>query len=251
MSDQRVFGLIGFPLSHSFSVNYFAEKFRKENITDAVYKNFEIDSLEKLDLVLNDPGLRGLNVTIPYKEKIISYLDKISPEAEAIGAVNTIRIHIADGKRKLEGFNTDAFGFSMSLKPFLLNTHERALILGNGGAAKAVKHVLHNLGVNYLTITRNKGEGDLIYEELNEYILRSHLLIIQTTPVGMHPAEDECPHIPYEHLGPGHLLYDLIYNPEETLFLKKGKQKGAVILNGLSMLRLQAEKSWQIWNDEE
>ena len=270
MSDKRIFGLIGNPLGHSFSRGYFNEKFSNENIHDAEYKNFGIPSLSYLDEVLNTPGLCGLNVTIPYKEEIIPFLDILSPEASEVGAVNTIRITKKNGEIIREGFNTDVYGFSMSLKPFLLNLHERALILGSGGGSKAVQYVLEKLGIEYRVVERERERGEkdmygnpdvsaggmkdkvqrLKYRDLNEYILSSHLLIINTTPLGMHPSTELFPDIPYEFISENHLLYDLIYNPEETVFLRKGREKKAVTLNGISMLRLQAEKSWQIWNEK-
>lgn len=246
---MKKFGLIGFPLTHSFSKNYFEQKFASQHIEDCSYENFGLQSIELFpDLILSETNLTGLNVTIPYKEKIFSYLDETDEQAKQTGAVNTIKIIKTGDRIKLTGYNTDIYGFSMSIKPFLKNTHHRALILGNGGAAKAVIYVLKNLGIDYLIITRHPENNELGYESLNEYIIKSHLLIINTTPAGMYPNINDCPAIPYQFLNAEHLLYDLIYNPEETLFMQKGKMNGATVLNGLSMLKLQAEKSWEIWN---
>lgn len=239
---MKLFGLIGFPLAHSFSEKYFSEKFKKENITDCRFKNFPLRTIEEFPaLIRNEPALCGLNVTIPYKESVIKYLDDLDEDAKKIGAVNCIKI-----SQKLTGYNTDSFAFEQSLKPLLKPEHRQALILGTGGAAKAVSFILDGAKIRFRFVSRTK--GDFSYSELNRQILSDSLLIINTTPLGMFPETNACPDIPYQFLTPRHLLYDLIYNPEETLFLKKGKEKGTQIKNGLEMFRLQAEKTWEIWN---
>jgi shikimate dehydrogenase len=253
----RLFGLIGFPLSHSFSEKYFAEKFQREQITDASYRLFPIESIEKLpELIAENPGLIGLNVTIPYKEKVIPFLDELDETAQAVGAINTLKFQslpVSIGtKVKIIGFNTDVHGFRQSLKPFLTSAHERALILGTGGASKAVEYVLKQIGVDCIFVSREKkavaGKTILSYEELNSYVIDSCKLIVNCSPVGTFPNVNEFPKLPYESIGKEHLLYDLIYNPAETEFLKKGKANGAQIMNGLDMLKMQAEKAWEIWN---
>jgi shikimate dehydrogenase len=247
---MRKFGLIGFPLSHSFSQSYFTEKFRKENIPDCEYENFEIRSIENLPSLINSyPDLKGFNVTIPYKESIISYLDDLDSAAKKVGAVNVVKI--LNDRRKV-GFNSDYFGFRFSLENWLGSSMKRikALILGTGGAAKAVKCVLEDCDINYLSISREKRKGDLTYFDLiddPELINDSHL-IINTTPLGMFPNTGEAPNLPYGVMDNSYYLYDLIYNPEKTLFLEKGEMSGANIKNGREMLVLQAEKSWEIWN---
>ena len=246
---KKVYGLIGYPLSHSFSKNYFTEKFEKENIPDCEYNLYPIEDINELaQLIKNTPSLLGLNVTIPYKESIIPFLDTLDETAKKVGAVNCIKIK----DQKLIGYNTDVFGFKQSIKPFLESHHERALILGTGGASKAVHYVLKEIGIDCYFVTRNKQQTTnthfFEYKELNEYIINSFKLIINTSPVGMYPNINEAPEIPYQFITPSHLLYDLIYNPAETAFLKHGKQQGASTLNGLSMLHQQAEEAWKIWN---
>lgn len=243
------YGLIGYPLKHSFSVNYFNEKFHSEGI-DAEYVNFEIPSINELpDVIKNNPQLKGLNVTIPYKEKVISYLDELNEDAEAIGAVNVIKIiRLPKGKCKLIGYNSDIIGFTQSIEPLLEPYHKKALILGTGGASKAVFHGLKNLGIEPKYVSRTPGEGMLSYEELSPEIMTEYKVIVNGTPVGMYPNVDFCPDIPYEYLTPNHLLYDLLYNPNVTLFMKKGEQHGAKTKNGLEMLLLQAFAAWEIWH---
>lgn len=239
------YGLIGYPLSHSFSPKWFTEKFSAESI-DATYQAYPLEHVEDiLDLLANYP-LKGLNVTIPYKESIIDFLDSLSDEAKAIGAVNCIDIR--NGKRK--GHNTDVIGFEQSLTPLLQSHHTKALVLGTGGAAKAVNYVLDKLGIERISVSRNKSENTLTYSELTEEIISSHTLIINTTPLGMSPNEDDAPPISYDLITEKHLLYDLIYNPEETKFLTLGKQQGASIKNGYEMLVLQAKASWEIWESK-
>jgi len=242
---MKQYGLIGYPLSHSFSKGYFAEKFLKENITDA---NYDVFPLEKIDdftaLYQNKENLIGLNVTIPYKQQVIPFLDELDETSANIGAVNTVKF--TQGKRI--GYNTDAYGFEMSLKPMLQSHHTNALILGTGGASKAVEYVLKKLGISFQYVSRNKSDHTISYEQLDEFIIHNSKLIINSTPIGMYPNVDVAPNIPYNAISEKHLLYDLVYNPEETLFLKKGKEKGAQTKNGLEMLYLQAERSWEIWN---
>lgn len=244
---MKKYGLIGHPLTHSFSKKFFTEKFEKEQLIDCQYDLFDIPSINELSIILkNNPDLRGLNVTIPYKEKVMEFLDEIDEEAKKIGAVNTIKIE----NNKLIGFNTDYFGFKQSLKPFLEISQERALILGTGGASKAVYHALTSLNINCLFVSRNpKNENEISYEDVNEYVIRNHQIIVNTTPVGTFPNINEKPAIDYSQITAKHLLYDLVYNPAETQFLKEGKQQGAIVLNGLQMLQLQAEKAWEIWNN--
>ena len=249
---MRRFGLIGFPLSHSFSEKYFAEKFRNEGITDVSYENFPLESIHEFPgLITSVKDLAGLNVTIPYKEKIIPYLDELAGEAAAVQAVNTIRIVPQGDRMHLTGYNTDVWGFEVTLKPLLKPWHTFALVLGTGGAAKAVGYVLKKLGLEVWYLSRKpKGEKTIRYNELTGPMLQQIKVLVNTTPLGMFPATDTCPEIPYRYLTPEHLLYDLVYNPSETLFMKQGKAQGATVVNGLEMLRQQAEKSWRIWNDE-
>lgn len=241
---MRTFGLIGFPLTHSFSVKYFAEKFSREGITDCVYENFPIESIEELSLLLKQKELAGLNVTIPYKESVIEYLDELDPAADAIGAVNCIKF--VNGKHI--GYNTDVFGFQESLKKFLGEAKVTALILGTGGSSKAVSHALDDLGIPYHFVSRRKKAEWLTYHDLTADIIHEHQLIINTTPIGMFPLAEAKPELPYEFLTSSHYLYDLIYNPEETAFLHEGALLGSHTKNGLEMLYIQAEKNWEIWN---
>ena len=241
------YGLIGYPLKHSFSKGYFNEKFAAES-TDAEYINFEIPSIKEFkSIIKNNPELKGLNVTIPYKEQVIPYLDNLSENAKLIGAVNVIKIDRIKGKVKLTGFNSDIIGFQQSIEP-LIPSHQQALILGTGGAAKAVFYGLKQLGIVSTYVSREKtSEYVLLYEELTTEIMNAHTIIVNCTPVGMWPNVDECPDIPYEHITDRHLLYDLLYNPNETLFMKRGKERGAIVKNGLEMLLLQAFAGWEFW----
>lgn len=252
---MNLYGLIGFPLTHSFSKRYFTDKFNREHIKESSYELFEMQSLDELPALLKKhTDLRGLNVTIPHKKDVIAYLDDLDDaSAERIGAVNTIKIY-ADGSTK--GFNTDYYGFQQSLVEWLDRRGEscanfKALILGNGGAAKAVQVALQDLQMEYVQVSRQKSEDCISYEELTEDVMASHLMIINTTPLGTYPNTENCPLIPYQWVTRNHYLYDLVYNPAETLFLKNGAEKGAATLNGLKMLELQAEKAWEIWNAEE
>lgn len=244
---MKKFGLIGYPLSHSFSARYFSEKFIRENLNGFVYLNFAIRRIEELPEILqHERDLAGLNVTIPHKEQVLKYLNFLDPIVRETGACNCIRI---DQVGKLYGYNTDVTGFEKSLCQQLLPIHKSALILGTGGAAKAVAFVLRKLGISFLYVTRNKNAGDMInYDQLSFSILQKHLLIINTTPVGMYPAKDEMPPIDYTVLTENHYLFDLIYNPEKTQFLLLGEKHGARIQNGKDMLEVQAEESWKIWN---
>lgn len=247
--DMSKYGLIGYPLSHSFSKKYFQEKFQKEHI-NASYDLYELENIGKLPELIKNQNLNGLNVTIPFKQTVIPFLDKLSYTAEKTGAVNCIKINNSKGKKVLTGHNTDVYGFKQSIKPFLESKHERALILGTGGASKAVAYVLKEIGIDCLFVSRNDAPNTIAYNNVNEYVIKAHLLIVNTTPLGMHPKTEACPELPYSTITSEHLLYDLVYNPGETLFLKKGKEKGAVTMNGISMLHLQAEKSWEIFNSD-
>lgn len=243
---MNTLGLIGFPLSHSFSKKYFSEKFEQENIAGWQYELFPLETIEELpDLLAKNPSIVGLNVTIPYKEAVIPYLDEVD-ESAAFGAANTIKIE--DGK--LRGFNTDVYGFEESLKPLLKTHHTAALVLGTGGAAKAVVSVLERLGIACTYVSRRPREGQFSYKNIDKNILEKHALIVNTTPLGMYPKVEFCPDLPYKNLSDKHLLYDLVYNPNVTTFLKNGKKRGAEIKNGLEMLYLQAERAWSIWNEE-
>jgi shikimate dehydrogenase len=240
------FGLIGKSLSHSFSRSYFEKKFIENELNDHFYKNFELETIEQFSNVLKTQNLKGLNVTNPYKESVIPFLDELSIGAKEIGAVNCI--NIVNGKTI--GYNTDAYGFGQSIKPFLDTTHGRALILGTGGASKAVAYALKKIGVEvfFATSSNKKNTNTFFYDEINEGMMSAFKLIINTTPLGLYPNINEAPALPYHLFTDKHLAYDLIYNPEQTLFLKQAKEKGAVTINGLSMLHLQAQKSWEIWN---
>lgn len=245
---MKKYGLIGYPLGHSFSRNFFNEKFHSENI-NAEYVNFEIPSIKELpSVLLANPNLVGLNVTIPYKEQVISYLDELDKDAAAIGAVNVIKVVHQKGKTKLIGYNSDVLGFTQSIEPLLESQHKKALILGTGGASKAINYGLTKLGLECKFVSRSPREGMLTYEELTPEIMNEYKVIVNCTPVGMYPHADKYPDIPYECLTPNHLLYDLLYNPDTTLFMKKGADRGAVTKNGLEMLLLQAFGAWDIWN---
>ena len=243
-------GLIGYPLKHSFSIGYSNEKFQAENI-DAEYVNFEIPRIEDfMEVIEENPNLCGLNVTIPYKEQVIPYLDELDKDTAKIGAVNVIKIiRPSKGKIKLVGYNSDIIGFTQSIEPLLQPHHTKALILGTGGASKAVYHGLANLGIRSTFVSRTKKSDNILtYSELTPEIMQEHTVIVNTTPLGMYPKVDFCPDIPYDQLTPNHLLYDLLYNPSETLFMKKGMERGATVKNGLEMLLLQAFAAWEIWH---
>ena len=245
------YGLIGYPLGHSFSIGYFNERFENENI-DAKYINFEIPSIDDLPEVLaSNPQLKGLNVTIPYKEKVIPFLDSVSPEARAIGAVNVIRVTHKGNKVILRGFNSDVIGFTKSIEPMLENCHKKALILGTGGASKAVNYGLKSLGLETVFVSRYERPDTIQYESITPDVVKEYNVIVNCTPLGMYPHSDECPKLPYEALDSHNILYDLIYNPDQTLFMKKGLAHGAQVKNGLEMLLLQAFASWEFWNGKE
>ncbi|WP_243349904.1 shikimate dehydrogenase family protein [Parabacteroides sp. FAFU027] len=247
---MQKYGLIGYPLSHSFSQGFFNEKFQSEGI-EATYENFEIPTIEDLQKVLlANPELNGLNVTIPYKEQVIQYLDELDDTAKNIGAVNVIKFVRDKKKLKLKGYNSDVIGFSQSISAFLKPHHKKALILGTGGASKAVKYALEKLGIEYTFVSRTAIKGQLFYNELTEEVMKEHTVIVNTTPVGMYPKIDACPDIPYQYITEQHLLYDLLYNPNETKFMKLGEEKGATVVNGLEMLLLQAFAAWDIWQQK-
>ncbi len=246
-AKQRLFGLVGYPLVHSFSKGYFTRRFEELNEPLCTYENFSIADISLFPgLVQANPSLFGLNVTIPYKESIIPFLNEMDEAAREIGAVNCIRIR----NGILKGFNTDVFGFEMSIKPFLENHYERALILGTGGASKAVAYVLHKWGIPFHFVSRSPaGDQELSYDVLKADVMHHFPLIINTTPLGTYPDIDACPSLPYEGLTEKHFLYDLVYNPEETTFLRLGRLAGTKTMNGYAMLVQQAERSWQIWNE--
>ena len=247
---MNTYGLIGYPLGHSFSRKFFTEKFEKEGI-DAQYLNFEIPSIEEFpNIIKNNPTLKGLNVTIPYKQQVMQYLDDISEEAKAIGAVNVVKcqLSIVNCQLHLTGYNSDVIGFVNSIKPLLKPHHKKALILGTGGASKAIHYGLtKKLSMETLFVSRTAREGMITYEEVTSEVLKEYEVIVNCSPVGMYPHVDECPALPYEAMNESNLLYDLVYNPLETLFMKKGAAQGATVKNGLEMLHLQAIASWEFW----
>ena len=244
MKKNRKFGLIGKNIDYSFSKKYFSEKFKKENL-DCTYSNFDIENISLIESILQKNGISGYNVTIPYKQEIIKFLDEIDEVAKAIGAVNTIKK--IDNKNI--GFNTDCIGFEKSLIPLIENKKpDSALILGGGGASKAVKYVLKKIKINYSTVSRKEGKSEFIYENLNDVVINRFKMIINCSPVGTFPNINKCPNIPYKHLTKEHILYDLVYNPIESLFLRRGRELGCKTKNGLEMLEIQANESWRIWN---
>lgn len=250
---MQKYGLVGYPLHHSFSIGYFNEKFKAEKI-DAEYVNFEIPTINNfMEVVLKNPDLVGLNVTIPYKEQVIPFLDELDKDTADIGAVNVIKIIRRKGKIKLKGYNSDIIGFTQSIEALLHPHHKKALILGTGGSAKAVFHGLKNLGVESVYVSRTPGnqENTISYKDITPEVIATHHIIVNCTPVGMYPNVDACPDIPYELLTAHHLLYDLLYNPNITLFMKKGEAHGAMTKNGLEMLLLQAFAAWEIWETPE
>jgi len=247
---MKTYGLIGYPLSHSFSKKYFTEKFLNEGIADHQYELFPIEDIKALpNLLSENPTLNGLNVTIPHKVNVLCYLNELDEAAEKIGAVNCIAIKDFEGENYLKGYNTDAYGFEESLKPLLSNHHKKALVFGDGGAAKAVKYVLEKLNIQYQVVVRKTVQNAILYADVTPEILATHKLLINTTPLGMSPNVDTFPEIDYSLIGKDHLAYDLVYNPLETTFLAKATQQGAQIKNGLEMLYKQAEKAWAIWNN--
>ncbi len=250
-APARIYGLIGRPLEHSFSQRFFTEKFAKEGIA-AAYLNFELETVDELERLLAcQPLLRGLNVTMPYKQAVLPLLTAVSPDAERIGAVNVIDIRRdAQGQvSELVGHNTDIVGFTRSIAPMLQPWHKRALVLGTGGASKAVRLGLEKLGLEVTLVSRSPNPGVLAYGQLTPQVVETHQVIVNATPLGMYPCEDTYPAIPYELLTPRHLCYDLVYNPEQTEFLRRGAECGATIKNGLDMLQLQAQAAWEIWEE--
>jgi shikimate dehydrogenase len=248
---MKTFGLIGHRLGYSFSRNFFTEKFAAENRSDHEYVNFELDSIQEFPGVFEQgKDICGLNCTIPYKQQIMQFLDEIDPEAAEIGAVNTVKINWKNSRRILKGFNTDLYGFENSLRPMLEEKHQKALILGTGGASKAIKYALNKLKIEYLSASIEEPlfENEIRYHQINDELLKEFLIIIHATPIGTFPNIDNCPDIPYQSITSNHVLFDLVYNPEDTLFLKKGKVQGAKTKNGLEMLHLQALRAWEIWN---
>lgn len=248
---MKKYGLIGFPLTHSFSKRFFTEKFENEKI-DSTYDNFEIDNINKFpDIIKNNSEVTGLNVTIPYKEQVIPFLNELNDSAKEIGAVNTIKIKRTESGVFLKGFNTDTYGFETSLKPLLIENHKKALILGTGGASKALKYVLTKLGIEFISASIEElKENEIKYEEIDEKIMNERLLIINATPLGTYPKTEAFPNIPYQFITEKHLLFDLVYNPEVTQFMAKGIQNGATVKNGYEMLLNQAIKSYEIWNSD-
>ena len=250
---MTTYGLIGYPLGHSFSRKFFTEKFEQEGI-EAQYLNFEIPSIEEFpEVIKNNPELRGLNVTIPYKQQVMQYLDDISEEAKAIGAVNVVKCQLStvNCQPHLTGYNSDVIGFVESIKPLLKPHHKKALILGTGGASKAIRYGLEKkLGIETLFVSRSAREETITYEEVTAEVLKEYEVIVNCSPVGMFPHVDECPALPYEAMNENNLLYDLVYNPLETLFMKKGAAQGATVKNGLEMLHLQAIASWKFWGEQ-
>jgi shikimate dehydrogenase len=248
---MKLFGLIGYPLGHSFSKKFFTEKFENEGLNDHQYVNFELESITQFPTIFEkNPDIQGLNCTIPYKQAVMQYLDEIDEETRVVGAVNTIKpIRTAEGL-KLKGYNTDIIGFENSLKPMLTAKHTKALILGTGGASKAIKHILSKLNMDYISasIEDELFENEIRYSQIDKAMIEERLVIINATPLGTFPKVDNCPDIPYEFISSDHVLFDLVYNPEITLFMKKGLDKGAKVKNGLEMLHGQALAAWKIWN---
>lgn len=244
------YGLIGYPLGHSFSREYFTEFFAKQTI-DAEYKNFELPSIEQLPKLLeSEESLCGFNVTIPYKQQVIAYLDELDEAARAIGAVNVVKITHKDGKQHLKGYNSDYIGFTDSIRPLLRPHHTHSLILGTGGASKAADYALRQLGIQTLFVSRTEKEGIISYDRLTPELLATYTVIVNTTPLGMYPKTDECPPLDFTSIGSRHLIYDVIYNPEKTLLLQHGEKRGATICNGMKMLIGQAKAAWGIWKSE-
>lgn len=249
---MRKFGLIGYPLGHSFSRKYFTEKFQIEHISDCIYQNFPLESIDDLPILLrNEPDLEGLNVTIPHKSDVIRFLDQVSSDANEIGAVNVIKIRREEGSIHLAGFNSDVYGFSESIKPYLKNRKGNALVLGTGGSSRAVRYSLLKIGLKVTLVSRKAQPGMITYNDIDKDVLRNTDIIVNTTPLGMFPDVESRPELNYDLLVSRHILFDLVYNPELTAFLMEGKARGCTVVSGLRMLHLQAEKSWEIWNNDE
>jgi shikimate dehydrogenase len=248
---MRKFGLIGYPLGHSFSKKYFTEKFNTEHISDCSYENYPLKSLDEFrELVASDDELCGLNITIPYKSEIIRFLDVIEPEADQIGAVNVMKIRRPDGKIKLFGYNSDITGIRDTLVPFMSENVRNALVLGTGGSSRAVCHVLKEFGLKVDLVSRDRKPDVLVYSDIDSGIIDRTQLIINTTPLGMFPNTESKPDLNYRRLNSKHILFDLIYNPEFTSFLRMGSEQGCSIISGIKMLHSQAEKAWEIWNND-
>lgn len=244
MLEKRKYGLIGKNINYSFSKKYFNDKFLKENITNCSYENYDLQSVKDFKKIIKDNAIKGFNVTIPYKEDIMEFINKIDPIAKKIGAINTIKIH---NKNIIEGYNTDYIGFVISLKN-LISNQKKALVLGTGGASKAIIFGLSSIGIESTIVSRNKREGVISYSELNKKVIEENTIIINCTPLGTFPETQKCPKIPFEFLSSNHICYDLIYNPEKTKFLLESEKMGATIINGKKMLENQANESWKIWN---
>ena len=244
--EQKTYGLVGKSISYSFSEKYFTEKFKKNKIQNCTYKNFDLNNIKDLVSILKENDLKGLNITIPYKEQVLSYLDEIEDNAKLIGAINTIKIN---KDKTLTGYNTDFIGFINTLRPYINSNCKKALILGTGGASKAIEYGLKKLNIESKKVSRNKKKGDLTYLEIDSDLIKEYQIIINTTPLGTYPDIENYPDIPYKYLTKKHICYDLIYNPDETTFLRKSKKNGAITINGLRMLEIQAEESWKIWNN--
>lgn len=248
---MRKYGLIGYPLGHSFSQKYFSEKFRNERISGCIYENYPLSDINQLPaLIADDPELCGLNVTIPYKSEVLSFLDAIESEASEIGAVNVIKIKRSDQKVRLEGFNSDITGISDSVKPYIKEYMKQALVLGTGGSSRSVCHVLKKLGLNVIQVSRESRAGVITYSDITRDLIEDTDLIVNTTPLGMYPAKEGKPELNYSLLSRKQILFDLVYNPEITQFLKAGMEQGCTIISGIKMLFSQAERAWEIWNDD-
>ena len=245
LQEKKIYGLVGKNIDYSFSKKYFNEKFIKQNFKNCIYNNFDIENLKELKKIFTINNLMGLNITIPFKEKIIPLLDSLNVDAFEIGAVNTVKI---TSDNKLIGHNTDYIGFTRAIKPYLTQKHKSAIILGTGGSSKAVKYSLNKLNISSINVSRKKTKGNLTYRELDSYKMKKCDIIINCSPVGTFPKIKESPKIPYQFINESHLCFDLIYNPQETKFLKESKKRNAITVNGLKMLELQAEESWKIWN---
>lgn len=250
---MKTYGLVGYPLGHSFSKKYFTEKFETLGLSDCQYLNFEIDRIEKFpEIFLQHETIAGLNCTIPYKQLVMPFLHEIDEAAQSVGAVNTITARYHSGNLRLKGYNTDIIGFEKSLAPMLSQKHKKALILGTGGASKAIKHVLNKLDIQYLSasIESELFDQEIRYSQIDRTLIEDRLVIINATPLGTFPKVDNCPDIPYQYLTSDHVLFDLVYNPELTRFMKNGLDKGCQVKNGLEMLHAQAEAAWEIWNSK-
>lgn len=246
LQEKNIYGLIGKKISYSFSKNYFTNKFKKSNLdSNYTYENLDLDDINQFKNIIKQKKFNGFNVTIPYKEKIIKFLDKLDSDAEKIGAVNTIKVC---SNNQLKGYNTDYIGFIKSISPILNKTHKKAILLGSGGASKSIIFGLDKLNISSIVVSRSKEKGNIIYEELNNEIINASQIIINCSPVGTFPKINECPKIPYKYINSKHICYDLIYNPLESKFLEESKKNNATILNGMEMLKIQAEESWKIWN---